>query len=97
MRLHHRLPFELRLSPPPLPTHHHHQTWRWGVYTEFNNADWYNAGNTSFLDLYDYTVCGLQKALGDGFSVGAHGCTQCFMDDPRDNWDPLELLTHVKR
>ena len=53
--------------------------WRWTVYTEFNNWDWWQGGNASFMKLYDHTVCGLRQAVGarDNLIVGAHGCLQC--------------------
>ena len=38
--------------------------WRWGVFTEYNNADWLNASSARFFELYDHTVCGLADALG---------------------------------
>jgi len=71
--------------------------------TEFNNYDWWQGGNVTFMKLYDHTVCGLRKALGgrQNLIVGAHGCLQCEDDDPPTggglNWDPRNLLDHVHR
>eukprot|EP01051_Picozoa_sp_SAG22_P012610 SAG22_NODE_1327_length_4730_cov_3.576549_6_plen_287_part_00 len=88
--------------------------WRWTVFTEFNNVDWFRGvppgapgANTTFLKLYDYTVCGLRQALGrENLIVGAHGCLQC-EDDTRHygpplnrwgyNWNPRDLLDHIHR
>ena len=52
--------------------------WRWTVFTEFNNYDWLQGSNASFMRLYDHTVCGLREAIGrQNFIVGAHGCLMC--------------------
>lgn len=32
------------------------ESWRWGVFTEYNNADWLNASAESYYALYDHTV-----------------------------------------
>lgn len=67
--------------------------WRWGVFTEYNNHDWLNASAESYFDTFDYTVCGLEDALGGAANVdvGAHACVQC--GEP--SWDPLLFLHHV--
>lgn len=68
-------------------------TWRWGVYTEFNNQDWLNGTAQQYMDLYDYTVCGLQDAMGGPqfVNVGAHACSGC----GGGAWDPTVFLEHV--
>ncbi|PWM47723.1 MAG: hypothetical protein DBX47_00130 [Clostridiales bacterium] len=52
--------------------------WRWGVFTEFNNPDWFipNDGKDAiveFCKIYDYTVKALEDVLGKDIFVGAHG------------------------
>jgi hypothetical protein len=67
--------------------------WRWGVFTEYNNADWLKASAQSYFDTFDYTVCGLEDALGvANVDVGAHACVQC---SNSADWDPLLFLHHV--
>ena len=39
-------------------------SFRWGVFTEFNNADWLASNADTYIELYDHTVCGLADALG---------------------------------
>lgn len=68
------------------------RSWRWGVLTEYNNPDWYKNTAEAYFDLYDWTVCALERALGaENLTVGAHACTQC-----TNGWDPLELVAHVQ-
>ncbi len=81
------------------------RTFRWGVYTEFNNYDWFVGPENAFFSLYDWTVCGLERVLGAGEAfVGAHACTQCDnyphsarrgVGGSEPQWDPLDFLTHV--
>jgi len=68
--------------------------WRWGVLTEYNNQDWLAGNASAFADLYDFTVCGLERALGGAafVDVGVHACVQC--GGARD-WDPLLFLAHA--
>ncbi len=40
------------------------QQWRWGVFTEFNNPEWFVNEPNAFLSIYDTTVRALQDALG---------------------------------
>ena len=44
--------------------------WRWTVFTEFNNYDWLQGSNASFMRLYDHTVCGLREAIGREGKIG---------------------------
>jgi len=69
-------------------------SWRWGVFTEYNNVDWLNASAQSYFDTFDYTVCGLEDALGGAANVdvGAHACVQC---GGGSSWDPLLFLHHA--
>jgi hypothetical protein len=70
------------------------RSFKWGVFTEYNNQDWLNATADEFLALYDYTACGLQDAIGaENLVIGAHACVQC--QGPTD-WDPRRLLDHIK-
>ena len=69
-------------------------TWRWGVYTEFNNQDWLTGSAASYAALYDFTACGLERALGGAANVdiGAHACEQC---GGAADWDPAAFLEHA--
>jgi hypothetical protein len=69
-------------------------TWRWGVFTEYNNQDWLVASASEYSALYDYTVCGLERALGN-VDVGVHACIQCTVNDPKRHWDALAFLQHA--
>ena len=68
-------------------------TWRWGVFTEYNNQDWLRANASTFAALFDHTACGLVDALGAPAAVdlGVHACTQC----GGGAWDPLAFLQHA--
>eukprot|EP00930_Biecheleria_cincta_P073082 TRINITY_DN60404_c0_g1_i1.p1 TRINITY_DN60404_c0_g1~~TRINITY_DN60404_c0_g1_i1.p1 ORF type:complete len:600 (+),score=60.71 TRINITY_DN60404_c0_g1_i1:168-1802(+) len=67
--------------------------WKWGVLTEYNNPDWFDESPTSYLQLYDWTVCGLQDALREALGpVGAHGCSLAVCSNA---WNPEALLEHV--
>lgn len=67
--------------------------WRFGVLTEFNNADWLNATASAYDQLYDYTVCGLEDAFGSSdFLVGVHACGQC---DAGRSWNLSKFLSHA--
>ena len=57
-------------------------TWRFGVMTEYENADWFIAEDESpeasaeaYCKLYDYTVQALIDAIGEDVFVGAHSMT----------------------
>ena len=56
--------------------------WRFGVMTEYENADWFMAVDktpessfTAYCKLYDYTVAALQDVIGKNVFVGAHSMT----------------------
>lgn len=57
------------------------KTWSWGVLTEYENADWFEAEVKSetkeaFFKLYDFTVAALQDVIGkENLVVGAHSMT----------------------
>lgn len=57
------------------------KTWSWGVLTEYENSDWFEAAdrsqsNVAFFKLYDYTVAALQDVIGrENLMVGAHSMT----------------------
>lgn len=72
------------------------KTWRWGVLTEYENADWFTDGvsaastETAYFKLYDYTVAALESAIGaDNVFVGAHA-----MAVANGLWDPRDLIDH---
>jgi len=76
------------------------RTWKWGVMSEFENADWFwdgpgmapnaNASKTAYFKLYDYTAAALQSAIGnENLIIGAHA-----MAVTPGLWDPRELLDH---
>ncbi|MBQ3639497.1 MAG: hypothetical protein II955_03160 [Clostridia bacterium] len=54
------------------------QSWSWGVFTEFENKEWFKASpepaeaGRLFCEIYDYTVAAITDSLGDGVTVGAH-------------------------
>lgn len=57
-------------------------SWRYGVMTEYENADWFKAADgtpestaTEYCKLYDYTVAALQDSIGEEVFVGAHSMT----------------------
>ena len=57
-------------------------TWRFGVMTEYENADWFKAADGTpestakeYCKLYDYTVAALQDSIGKDIFVGAHSMT----------------------
>jgi hypothetical protein len=68
--------------------------WRWGVYTEYNNQDWLNGTADVFQDLYDFSVCGLEKGLGGAANVdvGVHACQQC---GGSSDWNVNLFLNHA--
>ena len=70
------------------------KTWRWGVFTEFNNQDWLNGSSLVFQDLYDYSVCGLERGLGGAANVdvGVHACQQC---GGASDWNVNLFLNHA--
>lgn len=56
--------------------------WRFGVMTEYENADWFKAADgtpestaVAYCKLYDYTVAALQDVIGEAVFVGAHSMT----------------------
>lgn len=71
------------------------KTWSWGVLTEYENADWFEAEvksdtKVAFFKLYDYTVAALQDVIGkENLVVGAHSmtCTQGL-------WDEEDFIEH---
>jgi hypothetical protein len=68
--------------------------WRWGVYTEFNNQDWLKGTSKTFEDLFDYSVCGIERGLGGpaNVNVGVHACQQC---GGSLDWNPISFLIHA--
>lgn len=57
-------------------------TWRFGIMTEYENADWFMAADktpesssAAYCKLYDYSVDALQKVIGENVFVGAHSMT----------------------
>lgn len=57
-------------------------TWRFGIMTEYENADWFMAVDktpensaAAYCKLYDYSVDALQKVIGENVFVGAHSMT----------------------
>lgn len=53
-------------------------TWKWGVYNEFDNMDWFLAGSPeettqAFIRLYDLSVAAVEDVLGVGQAdIGLH-------------------------
>jgi hypothetical protein len=77
------------------------KNWRWGVFTEFNNQDWFVNDPDAFFTIYETTVKALQDALGrETLFVGTHACTQCVflsMNTSQPAWDPILLLQSVAK
>ncbi len=72
------------------------QSWRFGLLTEFENADWFYAGDKdpelskeAYCKLYDYTVKALTDTLGDDVYIGAHA-----MAATEGIWDEREFIRH---
>lgn len=72
------------------------KTWWWGVLTEYENKDWFDAGDPestkiAYFKLYDYTVAALEDVLGpENVIVGAHS-----MSVIEGYWDEREFIEHV--
>lgn len=76
------------------------RNWKWGVFTEFNNQDWLNVTSDVYMQVYDFTACALEDALGRGnVRIGGHACTQCQPDKAGGGggraWNATDLLIHV--
>lgn len=73
-------------------------TWKWGVLTEYENADWFSikddpkATEEAYFKLYDYTVDALQNVVGDEVVVGAHS-----MSVIEGMWDEREFVDHCAK
>ncbi|MFC5404826.1 carbohydrate binding domain-containing protein [Cohnella soli] len=73
------------------------RTWTWGVLTEYDNSDWFDAGDANstkiaYYKLYDYSVAALEDSLGaENVDVGAHSM---FLGG--GYWDARDFLNHCK-
>ncbi len=74
-------------------------TWRFGVMTEYENADWFFAPDktpessaAAYCKLYDYTVAALQEAIGENIFVGAHSMTVT-----EGLWDEKIFIEHCAK
>jgi len=65
------------------------QTWRWGCFTEYENADWFQGTCEDYCRIYDYTVAAIQSVLGFDIKIGAHSMT-C----TAGLWDEGEFIDH---
>ncbi len=70
--------------------------WRFGVMTEYENADWFMAVDKTpessaeaYMKLYDYTVAALQDVIGENVFVGAHSMTVT-----EGLWDERLFINH---
>lgn len=70
--------------------------WRFGVMTEYENADWFMAVDKTpessaeaYMKLYDYTVAALQDVIGEDVFVGAHSMTVT-----EGLWDERLFINH---
>lgn len=70
--------------------------WRFGVMTEYENADWFTAVDKTpessaeaYMKLYDYTVAALQDVIGENVFVGAHSMTVT-----EGLWDERLFINH---
>ncbi len=74
-------------------------TWRYGVMTEYENADWFKAPDgtpestaIAYCKLYDYTVAALQDSIGEEVFVGAHSMTVT-----EGLWDETIFIEHCAK
>lgn len=72
------------------------KTWRFGVFTEYENDDWFYDGDrdpeaslVAYCKIYDYAVKALTDMLGDGVFVGAHSMTVT-----EGLWDERDFIRH---
>lgn len=73
------------------------RTWHFTVMTEFENADWFDAGSPAasaqaYCRLYDFTVQALIDAIGPEVYVGAHA-----MAVSKGAWNPAAFLRHCAK
>lgn len=71
-------------------------TWRFGVMTEYENADWFKTSDEdpeksaeAYCKLYDYTVAALTDVIGKDIFVGAHSMTVT-----EGLWDEAIFIKH---
>lgn len=71
-------------------------TWRFGVMTEYENADWFKSVSAdpqesaeAYFKLYDYTVQALIDVIGEDVFVGAHSMTVS-----EGLWDEALFIQH---
>ena len=71
-------------------------SWRFGVMTEYENAQWFMAPSekpedaaVEYCKLYDYTVQALIDVIGEDVFVGAHA-----MVVTEGHWDEREFIKH---
>ena len=74
-------------------------SWRFGVMTEYENADWFIAPDktpestaTAYCMLYDYTVAALQASIDENVFVGAHSMTVS-----EGLWDEKIFIEHCAK
>lgn len=70
------------------------RTWRWGVFTEYENSDWFTATDMSiakqeYFKIYDYTTEALMSVLGRDIYISAHSMT-C----SEGIWNELDFIDH---
>ena len=74
------------------------RTWRWGVFTEYENRDWFVPSDdpdvcmTEYCKIYDYTSEALISVLGDDIYICAHSMT-C----SEGIWDELLFVEHCAK
>ena len=70
-------------------------SWRWGVLTEYENADWFSVNGSeeatfeAYCRLYDTTAAALQSVLGENIDIGAHS-----MSVSEGLWDERRFIEH---
>lgn len=71
-------------------------SWRYGVMTEYENAQWFMAQSgkpedaaVEYCKLYDYTVAALMDVIGNDIFVGAHA-----MVVTEGHWDERIFINH---
>jgi len=70
------------------------QSWRWGVFTEYENRDWFTSTDqenamVAYCKIYDYTTEALMSVLGREIYLSAHSMTA-----GDGLWDECKFIEH---
>ena len=76
------------------------RTWWWGVFTEMENNEWFQASSDPVLaakcnaDIYDYSVCAITDVLGEDVMIGAHLMMTVTLVDKLNVFSPEAFVRH---